>query len=185
MDDEYEPAYTSYVFTDDGKLKLGSDVSPCQTAEPSAKLPLHEAINRAHMLAKAGALEIWINPRNESNDMGPAPLNTKIFKILTKYCSNFILIAEVPPHNLTYWHYHGLCNIIGNDIMKIQKLKRCLSRNVGRSSVNQITNTPAYVDYMFKMYTTAHVLHKIQPFTNNSYITPFTNESVTARKCAK
>ena len=72
MDDEYEPAYTSYVFTDDGKLaRFGC--FPCQTAEPSAKLPLHEAINRAHMLAKAGALEIWINPRNESNDMGPPP----------------------------------------------------------------------------------------------------------------
>ena len=33
MDDEYEPAYTSYVFTDDGKLKLGSmfPLSNCRT----------------------------------------------------------------------------------------------------------------------------------------------------------
>lgn len=183
-DSEQQPneAYKQYHFTDEGTIKrVRHFASPCQNAEPLPRLPLHELLTRANQFVKEGALEIWINPRNESNDMGPGPLNRKIYKVLQRHTHNFILIGEVPPNNLTYWHYHGLCTIIGNDISRVQKLTRSLSRNIGRSAINNITNGPAYVEYMFKMYLTPYVMKKIQPWTPNSYITPFRNECEASR----
>lgn len=85
----------------------------------------------------------------------------KILKKAPEY-AQMLLIGEHSP--VGRFHYHGMLQNIPNDF--VAKLRRNLTRQIGRIEIKQIKYFDSYKAYMFKSYTD----YKPEQWRNYSYI---------------
>lgn len=113
---------------------------------------------------------IGISPRDDvlNKCENHAELNKLIKDTIrnTRGINSIFCVGEWAPHTHR-WHYHGIARF--EDILALERVKRKLSRFIGRTITEQLKDEEAYEDYMFKVYEEPVVMNTIQPFTESSY----------------
>lgn len=119
-----------------------------------------------------GCVELKISPcDNILNRDTHQTINNMIHACMSKRHIKYSIVGEYQPQTHR-WHYHGFMYPPKEDTMnKIDKMRRSLVRQIGRTGTALIRNEICLVDYMIKTYVHPIVLNSVQPFKRDCYST--------------
>lgn len=125
-------------------------------------------------------VSIGISPRDEIlNNNTHAEINLMIYNYLSRVREGgrdarcpmpppFLIIGEYSPQHR--WHYHGA--ILVHEMRTLDRIKRYISRKIGRCVTGQISFVESYVDYCIKTYNKDEEMFKMyMVFNDESYVT--------------
>jgi len=143
------------------QMPEGGLALPCRQ---SAQMSLNDIQAKLNELEEMKSTEITVTFKNQLHDHWlelslKEILESTIRKALRKAPTNSKLILVGEHSNTGRFHYHGIALNIPNDF--IAKLKRTLTRQIGRTEIKQISYFESYKIYMVKSYKNSDQLPEL------------------------
>lgn len=129
--------------------KMGGDANLLSNLRPKWAQSVARYKDIMRHIANVGIC-FSINPTDQSNQkLGESGIKGIVQRAFDRFSAMYMLIPEynTKRHQL---HYHGCC--IVRDYEILNKIKRSITRQVGRCETESIADVEAWIDYCFKCY---------------------------------